>query len=399
MSQELNAPVVSDTTTATPAGDGPQTFEELDRAIQAKTKADREAKSSAKPKEVKPDEKTDKSKDLSSDDDKGKKAEPKAKEAKGSKDKEEEPEKEEAAKPKKTLKYKAGEAEADIDEDALFTVTINGKPEQVTAREIINNYSGKVAWDKKFQEVDRKSKDFEGKYNSVQAKIKAAFEEKDPNQRLWKMAEVAGVNPVQFKKFYLDDNMELLEKWYSMSEEDKKSYLLEEENKYLKTQSETYKTEIETKASQEKTLKEITGLLASHSVKDEDFWNTYGALAEAADEGKLEVDGIKSRDQITPKKVLEFYQKEQLWNHAEEAMSTTQVPADKRAAIIGRLVDMSHAQGLTKEDISDMISELYGAKKTQNKIQEKVKQDTEFKTGKKDLPNRNSKEPLFFGDL
>ena len=388
-----NTPVTGNTPdqSAPVAGDGPLTFAELEKALDAKkpkSQASKDAESSKKSKEGGDDEKSDKSKDLSSDTDKGKKEKQEAKDSKSSKEKEDKPEKKEEVKPKKTLKYKKGEDEAELDEDAVFTAIINGKPEQVTARDLLNNFSGKTNWDKKYSESHRQAQEFKGKYEQTQAKLKALFEEKDPDQRMWKMAEFAGMNPVQFKKFYLDDNMPLLEKWYSMTDDEKKSYLLEEENKYLKHQTENLSRSTQAREQQEVLAKKIDQLRQAHNVEENEFWTTYESLAALADEGKLEIEGIKSAKELNPEKVIEIVQKERLWVPASEALSQTNIPESQHAAILTKLVDLAYQEGLTSEDVTDMISELYGAKKVKAKIEEKIKEDNEFKTGKKETPKK-----------
>lgn len=389
-----NIPVTGNTTeqSAPTAGDGPMTFAELERALESKSpksKASREAAESKSSKEGDKDEKSDKSKDLSSDTDKGKKEKQEAKDSKGSKEKDDKSKEKDEPKPKKTLKYKKGEEEAELDEDAVFTAIINGKPEQVTARDLLNNYSGKTNWDKKYSESHRKAQEFEGKYNQTQAKLKALFEEKDPDQRMWKMAEFAGMNPVQFKQFYLDDNMPLLEKWYSMTDDEKKSYLLEEENKYLKHQTENLSTQSKAKEQQEALSKQIETLRQTHNVEEEEFWTTYESLAALANEGKLETEGIKSAKELKPDKVIEIVRKERLWVPAADALTKTDVPESQHAQILTKLVDLAYQEGLTSEDVTDMVSELYGAKKVKAKVEEKIKEDNEFKTGKKESPKKS----------
>ena len=134
------------------SGSGPVSFDELEEVTKAPKKAKKE-----EPKEEKA-EKVEKSKDLTSDTDKGKKAESKeAKEPKAEpKESKEEAKASEVPEkpPRKTIKAKYADTELDLDEEALVPVKINGKEELVQIKDILGNYSGKVAWDKKFSELD-----------------------------------------------------------------------------------------------------------------------------------------------------------------------------------------------------------------------------------------------------
>ncbi|HEY8272153.1 MAG TPA: hypothetical protein VIG33_14785 [Pseudobdellovibrionaceae bacterium] len=382
------------------AGDAPKTFDELQAAIDGKKAEDRKAKKEAQEAREPKGETKDKPTDISRADSKGKEAKSKDKEPKESKDKEEDDSKKEEPKPKKTLKYKKGEDEAEIDEDAMFTHLINGQEVQVSARDLLNNYSGKTAWDKKFSEVDRKAKDFEGKYSKVQQQLKGLFEEQDPEMRIWKMAEVAGMNPIQFKKFYLDDNISLVEKYYSMTDEERDSYFLQEENKYLRHKNETVAQAEKTRQAQAELSKKLEGLRQAHQVSEDDFWSTYESIAAVADDGKLEQDGIKSAKDITPEKVIEIYQKEHLFSAGIEAMKSTSIKPELQGNALKELVDTAFAQGLKPQDIPDMISEIWGVKRRENKVAEKVKEREEFISGKKEVATpKTNREPMFFSDL
>ena len=215
------------------------------------------------------------------------------------------------------------------------------------------------------------------------------------------MAEVAGMNPVQFKKFYLDDNMPLIEKWYSMSEDERDSYLLQEENKYLKHQNETVTQAEKTRQAQTELSKKVNGLRQAHQVSEDDFWNVYESLSAAAEQGKLEHDGIKSAKDITPEKVIEIHQKENLFSAGIEAMQGTNLKPDQQGRALSELVDTAYAQGLKPQDIPEMISEIWGAKRRENKVAEKIKEREEFISGRKDVTSsqRTTREPMFFDEL
>ena len=131
---------------------GPLSFDDLEEITKTKAKAKKEAK------DEKP-EKTEKSKDLTSDTDKGKKPETKEAKPKESKEPKEGETSEADPKPtRKTIKAKYADTELDLDEEAMVPVKINGKEEMVPIKDLLGNYSGKVAWDKKFSEVDMSRK-------------------------------------------------------------------------------------------------------------------------------------------------------------------------------------------------------------------------------------------------
>jgi len=116
------------------------------------------------------------------------------------------------AKAKSMLKAKLADKEMEFDPDTVFTVKINGKDEPISLKDLQSQYSGRVAYDKKFSEMDRERKYFESTLNKANAKIKAVFEEQDPELRFYKMAELSGQDPIEVRQKFLSENMNLLEK-------------------------------------------------------------------------------------------------------------------------------------------------------------------------------------------
>lgn len=55
----------------------------------------------------------------------------------------------------KVLKFKAGDKEVPLAETAVVSVKIDGKAELVPVKELLTNYSGKVAYDRKFTELSK----------------------------------------------------------------------------------------------------------------------------------------------------------------------------------------------------------------------------------------------------
>src|SRR5574343_734820 len=58
-----------------------------------------------------------------------------------------------AAAVSKALTFRAGDKEVALDETATIPWKIDGKQQAVTVKDLLDNYSGKVAWDKRFNEV------------------------------------------------------------------------------------------------------------------------------------------------------------------------------------------------------------------------------------------------------
>ena len=392
------------------AGGGPLTFDELDQLTSKRgkkdAKSDGDSGGSGKQTNEKPSEK---SQDLSSDTDKGnksngKKAEPKdSKESKDSKEGEKPADEEKSA--RKTVKAKFQDQDLEIDEEAIVPVKINGQEQLVPVKDLISNYSGKMAWDQKFTELHKMRKTVatqEAKLIEASNTLKAIFEEKDADMKMFKMAQFAGIDPVQYRQKFFNDNISALEKWAAMTEDERKADALAFEAKIHKLRADT----LEASSKQEQAHRELTDkiakLRASHQVSEDEFAARYDQIAAYQNEMASKY-GDYQPTQITPEYVIETIEKDRLWKAAAEKLDSLDLGLDakKRGERLMNLVENSYKVGLKAQDMAELVDELWGSIKAQKKIEEKKQKNDEFLNGKKDVPAARAKssEPLLFDDL
>lgn len=378
---------------------GPLTFDELDEVLNKKKGK----------KHDEPKEKKEKAKDLTSDADKGKqeKSEKSDKQEKPAKKPESEDSKEgeksetEEKPPRKTVKAKFADQDVELDEETLIPVLVNGKEEMWTLKELRADKSGKTAWDQKFTELHKMRKGIgahEAKLQETAATIKAIFEEQDPDMKIFKMAQVAGLDPVQYRQRFLNDQISLLEKYYSMSEDERIADAAAFEAKYHKHRADTLESRVQQEQAQRELSAKLERLRASHQVSEDEFADRYSHIKQMIDAGQL-----GQETQLTPELVIETIEKDRLWDAAAEKLDSLELGWDQQARgqKLQKLVDNAHTLGLTAKDVAELVDEVWGSKKAQKVIQEKKKQADEFTHGKKDVPQVSSKkeEVLFFDDL
>lgn len=297
----------------------------------------------------------------------------------------------------KKIAGKIGDKAIEIDEETVIPVKINGKDEFVSVKDLQSQYSGRVAYDKKFQEMDKERKQFHSKVEEANSKIKGIFEEKDPEMRFYRMAEFSGVDPLEVRQKFLDENMNLLEKWYSMSEDERKADVQAYENKILKHQLESQgKVEAQRKAEQALGAR-IKKLEETHKFTPEEFWGRYDEIQEHKSSGKFP-------GEVTPEFVAETIAKDRLWNSAAEILNNSEgeMPQEKRNQALMDLVEVSYTQGLSAEQVREIADELWGQKAKIAAVESKVEENEEFRTGKKSKAQAATKktdEPLFFSDI
>ncbi|KHD88847.1 MAG: hypothetical protein OM95_06945 [Bdellovibrio sp. ArHS] len=381
------------------SGGGPLTFDELEQVLGDKKRG--------KSKDDKP--KQDKSQDLTSDSDKGKtaksdakeKPEPKAKESKDSEksDAEEKP-------ARKTVKAKFQDTDLELDDETLIPVTVNGKEEMWTLKELRADKSGKVAWDKQFTELSKSKKEIgtkELKLQEISNKIRDAFEEPDSDMKMFKMAQIAGVDPIQFRQKFLNDNISLLEKFYAMSEDERKADALAYEAKIQKHRADTLEESSKQEQAHRALSAKIDSLRASHQVSEEEFASRYEQIEAYERQMAAKYSDYKPA-QITPERIIETIEKDRLWNATEERIKTLSLgwnEETKRKNLLN-MVDKAYTLGFKPNEMAEMVDELWGSKRTQRTIEAKQKQKDEFLHGKKDVPKvggNSESEPLFFDEI
>lgn len=292
----------------------------------------------------------------------------------------------------KKLKFKAGGQDGDIPETATFKVKVAGKEMEVPASELVKNYSGKVQWDKKFTELDTERVQFKQKFQKVESIINAALGEKDPDMRLFKMAELSGKDPVQFRKDYLDSNLPMLEKWYAMSDEERNADQLAFENKYLRHKSEAHKKDEELKVAQAALSTRVDNLLARHKISKEEFAQRYDQVEDLVAKGTL------TKDHLNPEFITEVAAKERLWDAGQESLTAlgVEIPVSKFKVF----VDDAYKNDFEPQDIAELIDKIWGVSGAKEVIDNKKKDKEEFLHGSKEVSKSGSKsEPMFFDEL
>lgn len=378
-----NTPVTSnltkDGTIEADATGGPLSFDELEEVTMSAKKAKSEKKD-------KPEPKQEKSKDLTSDSDKGKEKSPQAKQASEPVGKkastEEESDAPTMAQARKMIKAKFQDSEIDLDEEALVPVKINGKEEMVPVRDLMTNYSGKTAWDKKFSELDQTRKQTQGQQQKVQEitnMIQQVYEEQDPELRIMKIAKLAGIDEMQFRQKFYQDNVQWLEKYYTMSDDERRAEDLAYEAKVHKHRADTLEKSIRDQEDYKSLNGKVENLRASHNVTEREFVEKYDQLETLVKLGRI------SSQQVTPETIVQAITNDRYVGAALNKIDNLGLQWNEQTKNqnITRAVTKAIEHGLTIEEMIEGMDEAWGIKKAQRKIEEKKRENQEFISGKK----------------
>lgn len=299
---------------------------------------------------------------------------------------------------RKLHKAKFGDKELELDEEAEFFQKVDGKDTPVKLKDLLANYSGKVAWDKKFSELGREKETFKkdtGRTNELVSKI---MKETDPEMRFYHMAELAGGEPMAVRQKFLEDNIKLLEKWHTMTDDERKADAHAFESKVLKHQNQALSQKLQTEQSMKELDSKVTNLMGTHKIQRQEWVDTYDSLRTAKESGAL-------KDQkLTPEFVAEVVQKNRIWNEAELQVEKLGHKWDEgtKSTRLMALTEEAFKLGLSSADVVELVGELYPkGQTTEDIVVEKAKEREEFLEGKRPARKTESlaKEAMFFDDI
>jgi len=332
------------------------TFDDLDNLTD--TRSAKEIVSEAK-KEVKTSTKENKPQDEGLGNDEANQV---AKEA----SKEDTSEKEETTEENKEEEYikkimgKSGKKKYELNPDTVFQHKVDGEDVDVSLQDLLNNYSGKTSYDKKFQEFSDSRKEFESTKNQYETEVTQINEyingfaqklrDEDALGALEYFAEFAGMKPYEFRTELIRQISPEVERRSMMSSDEVENESLKAQNEWLRTQQESEVRYKETEQSQVELGNDIRRVQEAHNINDEDFEKAYHELMESNYDGE-----------IKPAVVGEYYVHTQAFSKAESILSQIDSDLVNNEEIVESLQRVVvENPSFDDNDLSDIVQEVYG---------------------------------------
>lgn len=294
------------------------------------------------------------------------KEEPKEKEEEEKKE-EDQPKEEEKKeeKPKyRTLKAKIGEDSLDIPKDATVKAVVDGKAEFPTIQELINNYSGKQAWESKFktiteenlkikherETVQKHTEELMTQVDQVSGLIKSALEGKaHPLSALEYLIDLTGGNSYAYNKLLVESLAPFITDLNEMSEVERERTWLALENGYMK----------KSQAAEAKRRQELESRKEQTS-KFEKQRESLGVTQEQFSLAHQELKGINPGQDWGEEQILEFIKVKPMYELADSVLSQFEdlVPNESRLGVLDELVgEIKRNPSITKEQLKSLLSE------------------------------------------
>ena len=293
------------------------------------------------------------------------KAESAPEEKKVDAEKTEESEEAEEIKEIKKLLGKYGDEEMELAAETLFKHKVDGEDVDVSLQDLLNNYSGKVSYDKKFQEFSESKKEFDdykvtydkdidlinGYINDFAEKLKS----NDAMGALSYFAEFSGMEPHTFKRQLLEQLTPEIERMALLNPEQIENERLAQENSYLQQQQESEVNKRQQEQSQSELLTEIKNLQEAHSISDDEFQGAYQELVDGNFDGE-----------ITPEIVAEYYVHSAAFSKSEAILDQVNPDLVNNDQIVESLQKVVvENPSFDDNDLLEIVQEVYGSSKKQ----------------------------------
>lgn len=274
----------------------------------------------------------------------------------------------------KKLIAKYGEDELEIAANAIFKHKVDGEEVDVELQELLNNYSGKVSYDKKFQEFSTQKKEFESYKTEYDQDIEAItnyvnnFKEKmssdNPMDALDYFAEFSGMKPHEFRRQLINAMIPEVNRVSQMSAEQYRNEYLKAENSYLQRQQESENAKIREEQSRSELQNEIRQVQEAHNMTEEVFLESFQELSESGYEGD-----------ITPQAVAEYHMHSQAFSKADEILSQVNQNLASDEKVVESLQNVIvENPSFDDNDLLEIVQEVYGNFKEESskKVSKKV---------------------------
>ena len=276
----------------------------------------------------------------------------------------------------KKILARQGEKDMELDANTMFTHKVDGQDVDVNLQELLNNYSGKVSYEQKFQELADNRKAFEEDYAEYEAgynhlmeygdQIDQHIENNNYLAALEVFAEASGVEPFEFKRDLLASLAPEIERRSLLSPEEIRAEELEAQNEYLSRQAEYQQEQMHQDEEIQSIANEIRDIQEQYGIEDEDFREAYEVLKDQ--EGFEDVE-------ITAPMVGEFYMELMAYEAANDVLENVNPALAGNDEVLDNLQQIIvDNPDFTEQDIVDIVTEVYGGiqQKASKSVSQKI---------------------------
>lgn len=257
------------------------------------------------------------------------------------------------------IKVSVGDEQLNLLPTTEIPVKIDGEKQGVPLQDLINEYSGKTAWDKRFSDLNREKQKQDAeisKWNKeklfVEGKIANFFvqSEQDPITALDSLCELTGRDPIEFQKSFRDNLVKQFEEYYNLDDIGRREYDLTQRERYLEAKRQAEHTKAERQKQQQAEEAQISQALQTYGMTEDQYDAAYTAIKQANPSGQIELEHVIRYDRaLLAQKVVKEVKPEK----AEDAQ------------VLGEIATVLVQNPEFKEDdVKDILREIWKEEET-----------------------------------
>lgn len=235
-----------------------------------------------------------------------------------------------AAPTAKILQFKAGGKDVALPEDAVVDWKVDGKVTPIKVRDLVDNFAGKVVWERKNQENANERKALEANkqtFSTAQERNRQLVSDMYQKTREGKtfeavssLIELTGIqaDPREYIKTLREGLMEQAKLLVDMTPEQRKIYEIEEEREYLKSKYERLHQQTTQEKSQQTALAHMATVAEQNKIPYDVFAQHTEFLKQQARAQKSD-PGV-----ITPEFVVGYMGKLKSYEMARDAIAAVE---------------------------------------------------------------------------
>jgi hypothetical protein len=298
---------------------------------------------------------------------------------------------EEEEKPKSKLRMKMGDELFNVQSDATFKVKVDGSVLDVPVQELINNYSGKTAWDKKFTELGKEKKNIDNDKASIE-KQKAFILDfvgktldplKDPNKSpmdsLMYLVEMSGEDPYNAYRRIMESNLEELSSLLDMGETERELYFHKKKDELYGKVDKQRQEKLQKEQVFNQTRQKVDSLRQAHNVSEEEFVNAADELEEI-----FKAQG-RNVGEISEEHVVDYASLKPHISKIQEMVTPYEdnISDDRYGDVVSELAYYLRDGKATEKDIAEILKRNFSVEEDVKELNTKVYQKQKAKVSKK----------------
>lgn len=285
----------------------------------------------------------------------------------------------------RTFKFKHGESEYDLSPEATLTVKVDGKEEPAKLQDLIDNYSGKTNWSRKYQELHQERTSLQDVVN----KLHSEFVEKgDPFTAIEVLAEAIGADPLKVRKDLTQGLLKQADALASLSPEEREVAQLREELTWRQRREESERSKAETQK-----------VTADLNARLEKVQETHGYTREQLAKAYADVKDHVPQDQLTPEFLGDYLKFQETRTGVTSLLDEVEAEFDSKESKFAAIEKLEKVLRLYPDmslsELREYAAEAWGSKAAKN-ISRKLKKARPTNTARSE---ERAKEPILFEDL